>query len=129
MKNKCYYLSTCSTCKQIMKEVNIGADESFELQDVKKTAVSESDLDKMAKMSGSYESLFNRRSQKYRSMNLKEKQLSEADYKSLMLSEYTFLKRPTFVTKDKIFVGNSKKTVAAFKAWQNNQKVILRSLR
>ena len=112
-----------------MKEVNIGADESFELQDVKKTAVSESDLDKMAKMSGSYESLFNRRSQKYRSMNLKEKQLSEADYKSLMLSEYTFLKRPTFVTKDKIFVGNSKKTIANFKAWQNNQKVILRSLR
>lgn len=104
-----------------MKEVNISADESFELQDVKKIAISENDLEEMISLSGNYESLFNRRSQKYRSMNLKEKQLSEADYKSLILSEYTFLKRPTFVTKDKIFVGNSKKTVAAFKAWQEGQ--------
>lgn len=121
MKNKCYYLSTCSTCKRIMKDVNISADESFELQDVKKVAISESDLDEMAKLSGSYESLFNRRSQKYRSMNLKEKQLSEADYKSLILSEYTFLKRPTFVTKNEIFVGNSKKTIAAFKVLQEGK--------
>ncbi|MEM6322008.1 MAG: ArsC/Spx/MgsR family protein, partial [Bacteroidota bacterium] len=63
-----------------------------------------------------YESLFSRRARKYASMGLKEKQLSETDYRDLILEEYTFLKRPVILIDDAIFVGNSKKVVAAAKA-------------
>jgi arsenate reductase len=48
-------------------------------------------------------------------MGLKDKSLSESDYKRLILEEDTFLKRPVFIVNDSIFVGNSKKTVEALK--------------
>ena len=48
-------------------------------------------------------------------MGLKNKELSEDDYKKLILEEYTFLKRPAFIIGEKSFVGNSKKVVAALK--------------
>jgi arsenate reductase len=48
-------------------------------------------------------------------MGLKEKSLSESDYKRLILEEDTFLNRPVFIVNDSIFIGNSKKTVEALK--------------
>ena len=48
-------------------------------------------------------------------MNLKEKNLSESDFKKLILEEYTFLKRPVFIVEDKIYIGNSKKNIVALK--------------
>ena len=45
-------------------------------------------------------------------MGLKEKKLSESDYKKLILEEYTFLKRPVIIINDKIFVGSSKNVIA-----------------
>lgn len=53
---------------------------------------------------------------KYKALGLATKQLTEADYKKYILEEYTFLKRPVIVVGKKIFVGNSKQTVAAAKA-------------
>ena len=47
---------------------------------------------------------------KYKSLGLKDKSLSEEDYKNYILEEYTFLKRPVTIIGDEIFVGNSKKT-------------------
>ena len=64
-------------------------------------------------MSGSYESLFSRRALKYKALGLKDKTLSETDYKNFILEEYTFLKRPVIIINNAIFVGNSKKTVEA----------------
>ena len=81
----------------------------WQLQEIRTEKISEEQLDQMAKMSGSYESLFSRRALKYKSMGLKDKALSEADYRQLILEEDTFLKRPVFIVNDKIFVGNSKK--------------------
>jgi arsenate reductase len=37
--------------------------------------------------------------------------LSEAEIRELILSEYTFLKRPVIIKNNQIFVGNLKKTV------------------
>ena len=51
----------------------------------------------------------------FRQRGLHEKDLSETDYKDLILEHYTFLKRPVVVVEDQIFVGNSKKTVEAAK--------------
>lgn len=117
MKNKIYYLSTCTTCQRIMKE--LGIDNKFEQQDIKIQNISKIDLDVIAKQVGSYEALFSKRAMKYKSMGLKDKNLSEQDFKQLMLDEYTFLKRPFIIVDGEAFIGNSKKTVEAVKSKLN----------
>jgi len=72
-------------------------------------------VEEMAALSGSYESLFSKRAMLYREKGLHEKQLSEDDYKNLILEHYTFLKRPVVLVDGQIFVGNSKKVVQAAK--------------
>jgi arsenate reductase len=42
-------------------------------------------------------------------------ELTEDDYKNYILKEYTFLKRPVIIIGSKIFIGNSKNTIAAVK--------------
>lgn len=106
---KIYYLSTCSTCNRIIKELKL--DDSFKFQDIKSTKITKEQIEEMKIMSGSYESLFSKKAMKYKAMGLKEKSLTENDYKKLILEEYTFLKRPVIIINDKVFVGNSKKTI------------------
>ncbi|BAX81721.1 arsenate reductase family protein [Labilibaculum antarcticum] len=108
---KIYHLSGCSTCKRIIKDLNPGAD--FILQDIKTDKISEEQLNQMAELSGSYESLFSRRAIKFKELNLKDKDVSEEEYKNLILNEYTFLKRPVVIIGSQIFVGNSKEVVAS----------------
>lgn len=111
---KIYHLATCSTCKRIIKELNPGED--VVLQDIKTEKISQAQLEEMAEMSGSYESLFSRRAILYKQRDLKSKVLTENDYKSLILEEYTFLKRPVIIVDDKIFIGNTPKMVHLAKA-------------
>jgi arsenate reductase (glutaredoxin) len=108
---KIYYLSTCSTCNRIIKD--LGLDDSFEYQDIKTNKITEAQLEQMVEMSGSYESLFSRRAMKYKELNLGNKDLSETDIKKLIFDEYTFLKRPVIIINSEIFVGNAKKTIEA----------------
>lgn len=110
---KIYHLSSCDTCQRIIKELELP--EHFELQDIKKEAITEAQIDEMKSLAGSYEALFSRRARLFRQQGWHEKQLSEADYKRLILEEYTFLKRPVVQFKNQLFVGNSKKVVAAAK--------------
>lgn len=112
---KIYHLASCSTCQRIIKEIEAGDD--FELQNIKAELMTTEQLEHIKNLSGSYESLFSRRAMKYKSLGLKGKQLSEDDYKNYILEEYTFLKRPVIIIDDTIFVGNSKKVVAAAKAY------------
>ena len=107
---KLYYLSTCDTCKRIIKELQ--PLDNFEMQDIKVNSISKNDLEKMQNLAGSYEALFSKRARLYKERNLKEKSLSKEDYKKLILEHYTFLKRPVLINGNHIFIGNSKKTVA-----------------
>ena len=68
---------------------------------------------------GSYEELFSKRAIKFRSMGLKDLNLTDADYRKYILEEYTFLKRPVIWIGEEVFVGNAKKTVEAAKATLN----------
>jgi len=111
---KMYYLSTCTTCSAIIKETSIDK-KGFELQDIKTQKITAAQLDEMKKMAGSYEALFSRRALKYKELGLKDKQLTEKDYRNYILEEYTFLKRPVTIIKNKIFIGSEKKAVAALK--------------
>lgn len=110
---KIYHLSTCDTCKRILNELDVPS--SFILQDIKTEKITEEQLDEMQRLSGSYESLFSKRARLYKERDLKNKELNEENYKDLILEHYTFLKRPVIINNDEIFVGNSKKTVAAAK--------------
>ncbi len=108
---KIYHLANCNTCQRIIKELNGG--EGFKMQNIKEEKMTEAQIAFLAEHTGSYEALFSRRAMKYKSMGLKEKTLSEKDYKKLILEEYTFLKRPVIIIDEDVFVGNSKKVLQA----------------
>lgn len=109
---KILHLSTCNTCQRIIKELSLEA-HGFEFQDIKTENISAAELDAAKEKVGSYEALFSKRAMKYRSMGLNEMELSENDYRKYILEENTFLKRPVIWVDDEVFVGNSKKVVAA----------------
>jgi arsenate reductase len=110
---KIFYLSSCSTCQRILKEIDTT---DFEMQDIKEKNISADELDFIAEMMGGYEAIFSKRAMKYRSMGLNSMNLKEEDYRRYMLEEYTFLKRPYVVNNNIVYVGNAKKTVEKLKA-------------
>lgn len=114
MSNKIYYLSTCDTCRKILKEIDATGN-GFELQDIKTQPVTEAQLDALKEKAGSYEALFSRRSQQYKALDLAAQTLTEKDYKKYILQQYTFLKRPVIEYNGKIFIGNEKKTIASLR--------------
>lgn len=107
-----YYLSTCSTCQRILKEL---PSKKLVLQDIKVNPVSENQLEEMRKLTDSYEALFSRKAIKFRQLGLHEKTLTEKDYKKYLLQDYTFLKRPVAIVNGKIFIGNTKQNVENLK--------------
>lgn len=108
---KVYYLSTCDTCRRIMKEVLEGV--AYDGQDLKINQIGREQLSQLYELTGSYEALFNKRARKYSA--IKEELNSDDDYGRAILEEYTFLKRPVFVVDGEVFVGNSKQVVGALK--------------
>ncbi len=86
------------------------------MQNIKEEPLTPDQLQELKRRSGTYESLFNKRARLYKERDLKNKQLSEEDFKNLLLEHYTFLKRPVIVNDQQIFIGNSKKEIAAAKA-------------
>lgn len=108
--NKIYYLSTCDTCKRIISDLNL-KEKGFVFQDIKTEKITEKQLEELQKLAGSYEALFSRIARKYKELGLATKTLTEANYKQLILEEYTFLKRPVIVIGNQIFIGNSKANI------------------
>ena len=111
---KIYHLSTCTTCQRIIKELGIEK-KGFIFQDIKTQKITESQLDEMKKLAGTYEMLFSRRAMKYKELGLKGKLLSENDYRKFILDEYTFLKRPVVIVGTNIFIGSENKNIDALK--------------
>jgi arsenate reductase-like glutaredoxin family protein len=110
---KIYHLSSCNTCQRIIKDLE--PLDGFTLQDIKTEAITPEELAEMRELTDSYESLFSRRAVLYRERGLGNQNLGEDDYKNLILEQYTFLKRPVIINDGEIFIGNSKKVVAAAK--------------
>ena len=109
LMRKVFHLAKCSTCQRILTEVNW----TFEKQEIRSQKITEGQIDQMADLAGSYQALFSKRAIKYRTLNLKEKNLQEQDYRKYILEDDTFLKRPVFIVDQSIFVGNSKSTIEA----------------
>jgi len=108
---KIYHLKTCDTCRRILKEMDTS---SYILQEIKTEPITVKQLDELFKLTNSYEVLFSRRAKKYKQMDLKNQDLSEKDYRQLILDEYTFLKRPVIINEHEVYVGNTKKRVDIF---------------
>ncbi len=109
MINKIYYLASCDTCRKIIK--SLPNSDKLEFHDIRQNPITEKELDEMYQLSGSYEALFSRKAQLYKSMDLKNKSLTEDDYKKNILEHYTFLSRPIFIIDSKIYIGNSQKNI------------------
>lgn len=108
-----FYLSSCSTCRRIIKEINLP--QEIVLQDIKTDRICENQLNELINLAGNIEKLFSKRSMKFRAWGLHEKELTDMEMKALIIEEYTFMKRPVLVLEDQIFIGNSKKNVEAMK--------------
>lgn len=112
--NIIYYIASCDTCRKIIKSLPKGNDLKF--HDIKQDPITEAELDQLRALAGSYEALFSRKAQLYKSMDLKNKTLTEADYKKYILEHYTFISRPVFVINGKIYIGNSQKNINEVRA-------------
>ncbi|MCF6168887.1 ArsC/Spx/MgsR family protein [Lutibacter sp.] len=109
---KIYYLKTCDTCRRILKDMDTT---DYILQEIKTEPITVKQLDEIHSLTNSYEVLFSRRAKKYKQMDLKNQELTEKDYRQLILDEYTFLKRPVIVNNNEVYVGNTQKRVDIFK--------------
>jgi arsenate reductase len=102
---KIYYLSTCSTCARIIKELDLHK-KGFEFQDIKTEKITTAQVGEMKALAGTYEKLFSRVALKYKTLD--PKPATEKEYRKLILEEYTFLKRPVILSGKNIFIGNTK---------------------
>lgn len=109
MTNKIYYLASCDTCRKIIK--SLPNSDKLEFQDIRQNPITVQELEEMHSLSGSYEALFSKKAQLYKSMDLKNKPHAEADFKKFILEHYTFLSRPVFIINDKIYIGNGQKNI------------------
>ncbi len=100
-----------------MEDAGISAQSGFQLQDIRTEKITPQQLSEMKQLAGSYEALFSRRALLYKELGLKDKKLTESDYRDYILKQDTFLKRPVVIVGDRIFIGSEKKNVEALTAF------------
>jgi arsenate reductase (glutaredoxin) len=116
--NKIYYLASCDTCRKIIK--SLPKNNNLIFHDIKQNPITAQELEEMRRLSGSYEALFSKKAQLYKSMDLKNKSLTEEDFKKYILEHYTFLSRPVFIINEKIYIGNTQQNMLqVMKAFEN----------
>ena len=107
--NKIYYLASCDTCRKIIK--TLPKDNDLVFHDIKQNPLTEQEIDELYQLSGSYEALFSKKAVLYKTQGLKDKNLTEADYKKYLLEHYTFLSRPIFIINNEVFIGNTQQNM------------------
>lgn len=111
---KVFYLKSCDTCQKILKQFNLSG---WEFREIKSEPITKEELAEMYQKTKSYEALFSKKSTQIKIRGLEIKSLQEKDFKKLLLDQYTFLKRPVFMTDDEIFVGSDKKNLEKLSAF------------
>jgi len=114
MEKTVYFLSTCDTCKRIMKEV--GVNDEFKVIDLKENRLSEDEIAFFVNKVDSISDLINKRSVIYKEQGLKNKQLSDDEIESLLIQHYTLIKRPIFILGEDTFIGNSREVIEKVKS-------------
>lgn len=101
-------MKTCDTCRRIIQNNPIL--QEIEQVDIKTNPPTAEEVDMFAQMAGNYEAIFNNRAQKLKDVPDRDN-LNEARYRELLLSHYSYLKRPVIISADAIFAGNSALTI------------------
>ncbi|XCI75514.1 MAG: arsenate reductase [Flavobacteriales bacterium] len=109
---KAYHLKTYTTCRRILVSFDLS---DLVLRDIKNQPMTEVELQEMRQRSGSYESLFNLKSQKYRQLSLHAQPLGQAKYRRWILQEYTLLARSIFLVGNRIFIGGQAQVLNTLK--------------
>lgn len=86
--NKIYYLASCDTCRKIIK--SLPENHNLAFHDIKQNPITTEELEEMRRLSGSYEALFSKKAQLYKSMNLKIKRLPKTILKNTFWSIIRF---------------------------------------
>ena len=107
--NKIYCLASCDTCRKIIK--TLPKDNDLVFHDIKQNPLTEQEINELYQLSGSYEALFSKKAVLYKTLGLKDKNLTEADYKKYLLEHYTFLSRPVFIINNEVFIGNTQQNM------------------
>ncbi len=89
-----YGLPDCTTCKKALRRLDYHRVTNVKKRNIKEEPLIRAEVEKLATLLGGAENLFSRRSIKYRELGLRDKTLSKAEMLDLMVSDYTFLKRP-----------------------------------
>ncbi len=109
--NKFICYSKCSTCKKAEKFLQDNNIE-YELRDIKLDNPTKEELDNFVKLSGKdVKAFFNTSGLVYKNLNLKDK-LSNMTYEEkldVLSTNGMLVKRPIFVTNDKVYVGFNEK--------------------
>ncbi|MCE2790272.1 MAG: hypothetical protein LW630_10220 [Saprospiraceae bacterium] len=106
--HRIYHLSTCDTCRKILQKLPV---QGVDLINLREKNISAEDLDFMKSKKGNYESLFNKKAQKWKAMPESDRPVNDQQFRDLILSEYTFLKRPAAIVGSDVFAGNDASTV------------------
>ncbi|MCY7374921.1 MAG: arsenate reductase family protein [Pyrinomonadaceae bacterium] len=114
--NKIYFygLPNCTTCQKALRRLDYHGVSNIVKRSIKDEPLTREEIEKLVEMLGGVENLFSRRSVKYRELGLRDKTLSEAEMLDLMVSEYTFLKRPILVAGDTAIAGFFEKEYDSF---------------
>jgi arsenate reductase len=105
-----YHLTQCGTCQRIIRDLKL-VERGFELRDIRLQPIQPAELDRFREKTGSYDALFSRRAIKYKTLGLKDRNLTEDEIRSFILEDYTFLKRPVIIIGEDVFAGNEQKTL------------------
>jgi arsenate reductase len=108
--NTIFYLSTCDTCRKILKRLDIPDD--IVLQDIKTQKISPVQLSQLEDKVSDISELFSKKARNYRLRGLHEKVISASEMRELILEDYTFLSRPVALLDDEIFIGNREETIS-----------------
>lgn len=109
MENTFLYLSSCSTCMRIIKE--LGIENAPYLQDVKLQMATPEQVAFLYKGTKSYEALINKRGGVFAQLKREGTSFTETIFKQLLETEYSCLKRPILIWNNVAYIGNAKKTV------------------
>ena len=96
-----FSLNSCNTCQRIHRELDLPS--HVEFVNIKDEPLTAETLERLKKLSGSYEALFSKRAQLYKKRNLNE-QLSEESYKSLYWNIYFLKRRFLSMTRESLLV-------------------------
>jgi arsenate reductase len=113
--NTIWHLSSCDTCRRILKETASGT-AAATFREIKSNPITPEELDCLRNIAGSYVTLLNLRARKLQSPEFKTLEITEATARRLILEDYTFLKRPVYLLDGRVFAGNSPEAVSAMKS-------------